>query len=97
MTGSMVAALSTDHVQDACVAQRPSPSYHRHACLQGTAFPESERERLELRGLLPKRQLDMAAQARRPLLWVARPCLRRLCSSWGTSTCDPMAQSGMHN
>jgi hypothetical protein len=34
-----------------------------HDALQGTAFPESERERLELRGLLPKKQLDLAAQA----------------------------------
>ena len=30
--------------------------------LQGTGFPVPERERLELRGLLPKKSLSMQAQ-----------------------------------
>ena len=40
--------------------------YDSPRSLQGTAFPVPERERLELRGLLPKKCLTMQAQVSPP-------------------------------
>ena len=49
-------------------------SMHSHFFLpwQGTAFPMSERERLQLRGLLPPRVLTMDAQVWGPCTSCAR-------------------------
>ena len=65
---------TTRYVLRACRASDSNMGVRcTHRCLtgmQGTAFPMSERERLQLRGLLPPRVLTMDAQ-------VCEPCAGR--------------------
>ena len=45
---------------------------------QGTAFPDSERERLGLRGLLPTKVTDMKLQVRQLLVHYKNDCQIRV-------------------